>query len=720
MKQVIQNLRTGEIKVEEVPIPAIRAGFVLVKTFASLISAGTEKAKVQMGEKNLLQKALARPDLTKQVLMKIRQEGIISTYNKIMHRLDSWSALGYSCAGRIVGLGENVFGFNIGDRVACAGSGYANHAEFVCVPVNLVAKVPVDVDFEQACFTTLGAISLQGIRQAEVKLGENICVIGLGLLGQITVGILASCGCNVFGIDVDLDKVRLSEQLGAKKSVLRTEDIESLSYNFTDGFGFDGVIITAASSDNDPLIIAGEITRDKGRVVIVGDVKIDIPRKNYYEKELQVFMSRSYGPGRYDQLYEERGIDYPIGYVRWTEQRNMQAFLELLNKKSVNLKPLITHRFGIENVIEAYDLLSDKRKESYLGIILKYNTNEEEQISKVFSLKREYKSKGSVKIGFIGAGNFASGVLLPILRKIQGAGLIGICSASGLSAKNAAKRFGFKYAASSPEDILGDKDIDVVFIVTTHNLHAELAIKSLNAGKITFVEKPLAITKEELEKVIKIAQDKPYLMVGFNRRFSPHTSFIKSYLSKRAGGCVINCRVNAGKILADSWMHNLQIGGGRIIGEACHFADLLQYLVGEEIEEIFATSIQGSDPDIKFNDNVVVNLKFKDGSIGSIVYTSKGDVNYGKENIEVFSEGISMEIEDFKISRVYKKGNCKTFKTFSQDKGHKNELMQFINAVRHAKTMPIPLEDIYNSSLATFFILDSLRNNRPFRLNEKS
>lgn len=727
MKQLTQNYKTGKINVEDVPMPVVRSGCVLVKNCISLISVGTERSKVQMGKKNLIQKAFSRPDLAKQVLLKVRQEGIVSVFHKVMHRLEAASPLGYSCTGRIIEVGENVGGFNVGDRVACAGAGFANHSEYICVPVNLCVGVPEDVGLEEAAFTTIGAIALQGVRQSGVKLGENVCVIGLGLLGQVTTQILLAAGCRVLGIDIDEDKVRLAQNLGITKSVLFRNDIEKITHNFTNGFGFDSVIITAASISNDPIILAGKICRDRARVVIVGDVRIDIPRRDYYQKELQVIMSRSYGPGRYDSLYEEKGIDYPIGYVRWTEKRNMEEFLHLVDERKIKIDQLITHRFRIEDAPQAYEIISGKRKESCLGIILEY-TQEEKIEPKHISIQPITRSENrplgqirkefsdGVKMGFIGAGNFASGVLLPNITKIKDAQLSAICSASGLSAKNAAVKFGFHYAASSIEEILKDNNINTVFIVTTHNLHSQLTVKSLNAQKVTFVEKPLCLTKEELKEIMDAASCNPNLMVGFNRRFSAHTKFVRESLNQRQGNCVVSCRVNAGTIPKNSWIYDPDIGGGRVLSEVCHFVDLLYYLIGAKPEWVFAYNLGGKDPDVRLSDNLIVSIKFSDGSLGSIIYTSKGDVASGKEYIEIFADGAVLKIDDFKISTISRNGRIRRFKSTGQDKGHQEELRQFIEAAKAVKSMPISVEEIYYSTLTTLSIIDTFHRNQPIKI----
>ena len=705
MKQIAQNLKTGKITIEDVPEPTPREGCIVVKNSFSLISSGTERSKVEMGEKNIIQKALAKPELIKEVIKKIRQEGFMSTYNKVQHRLDSFTPLGYSCAGTVVAVADKVKGFSVGQRVTCAGAEYAHHAETVCVPVNLAAKIPDNVGLDEAAFSTLGAIALQGIRQARINLADNVCVIGLGLLGQITIQLLNASGANAFGIDPDKDKVILSEKSGAKKSITRDSDIEQFAHDFTGEFGFDAVIITAATKDNDPLVVAGKITRDRGRVVIVGDVKIDIPRKFYYGKELEIIMSRSYGPGRYDTLYEEKGIDYPIGYVRWTQKRNIETVLDLLSKEKLDFLSLISHRIPIQKGLEAYDIVSGKTDEPHMGVVIEYPEKSEIK-EKVFTKTPQASTikTSDINVGFIGAGNFAKGTLLPHLRKMDVA-LRGVSTSNPLNAKSVAKRFGFDYCASSAEQIIDDKDINTIFIATRHNSHAKYVVEGLKKGKQIFVEKPLAINKEELEEIIKTYESldkKPQLFVGFNRRFSPLSAAIKKEFEDAATPLMINYRVNAGFISADSWVQDDDIGGGRIVGEMCHFIDLVNYLTGSRPSKVGIELLDKG----KSEDNICLNIKFRNGSVANIVYTASGDSALEKEYLEVFGANKTFVNHNFLYGTLYKGNRAKKVRISS--KGYTQELAAFLDSIKTAKAA-MDFDDIVLTTSLTFKVKEKAR-----------
>ncbi|HEY5670583.1 MAG TPA: bi-domain-containing oxidoreductase, partial [Anaerolineales bacterium] len=562
MKQLLQNIRSGATEVEDVPVPSPKPGTALVQTGASLVSAGTERMVVEFAEKSLLGKARSRPDLVRQVIDKARREGLLSTIGAVFNRLEQPMPLGYSSAGTIVTLGEGLQGFQVGQRVACAGGGHAVHAEYNVVPQNLLSALPDGVDFESAAFTTLGAIAMHGYRLAETQIGERVAVIGLGLLGLLAAGIARAAGCMVLGIDLDPGRVALAHQMGIK-GVLR-DQAEETAGALTRGKGMDAVLICADTPSADPVELAGAIARDRGKVVAVGSVGLKLPRKVYYEKELSFINSRSYGPGRYDPTYEQEGQDYPIGYVRWTEGRNMEAFVELLASSRLDVKPLITHRFPIERAPEAYELITGKAKEPFLGVILTYPGASESSISlssapasRIIQYEvREAGQVSSVKLGVLGAGNFASVVMLPVLKKMAGIEMLGVASASGVSAAQAARRFGFRYATSQESDVLSDPSINTVAILTRHHLHASQVISALDAGKNVFCEKPLALTREELEDIaatlvrINEKQDEvvPLLMVGFNRRFSPMAKKLQAFLADRHEPLVAHYRVNAGYI----------------------------------------------------------------------------------------------------------------------------------------------------------------------------
>jgi polar amino acid transport system substrate-binding protein len=703
MKQVVQNFRTGELMVDDVPVPALRTGGLLVRTVASAVSAGTERSKVDLARKSLVGKAMARPDQVKKVLDTLKKEGIRNTFNKVRNKLDSLTPLGYSTAGTVIGVGDGCTGFAVGDTVACAGAGYANHAEVNWVPANLCAVVPAGVDLVEASFTTIGAIALQGIRQAEARFGETIVVIGLGLIGQITVQLLHAAGCRVIGIDVDPWNVERAAQNGVDLALLRGEETAAKVIAATE-HGADAVIITAAASNNDPFVLGSEIARERARVVLVGAVPLDLPRSPAYEKELDIRFSRSYGPGRYDPAYEEAGHDYPIGYVRWTENRNMQAFLHALASKQLSIAKLVTHRIPLVEAERAYDLVSGKIPERFLGLALTYPDAELPAV-RVIATPNVRSRRGSANVGFIGAGSFAGGTLIPILKELPGVSLAKVCTASGLTARDTAIRHGFAHAVSDPREILDDEAINVAFIATRHDSHAELAARALAAGKAVFVEKPLALTREQLDAVS--AAGVGQLMVGFNRRFSPHTQRVRAAFADVAGGLVINIRVNAGAIPATSWIHDPASGGGRWLGEGCHFVDLAQAIAGSRPERVYAVGLGMPDPASKLRDNLCVTLEHANGSIATIVYTSKGDMALGKERIEVFGGGMSAVIDDFLTTTIVRHRKTETFKT-KQDKGHREELVRFIAMVTTGGPPPIPFDELRASTLATIAAGESL------------
>jgi polar amino acid transport system substrate-binding protein len=715
MKQVVQNYRTGELMLDDIPTPASRPDGLLVRTVASAVSAGTEKSKVDLARKSLVGKAMARPDQVRKVLDTLKREGIVNTYNKVRNKLDSLSPLGYSAAGRVVAVGEGCEGFAVGDPVACAGAGYANHAELLWVPANLCARIPDGVSFEDAAFSTIGAIALQGVRQAEVRFGETVVVIGLGLIGQLAVQLLRASGCRVIGVDIDPWKVELAGQHGIDLALLRSADVVGQTCRLTDGRGADAIIITAAAPDNDPVVLAGQLARDRAHVVIVGDVPLDVPRSPYYEKELDVRLSRSYGPGRYDRRYEEKGLDYPIGYVRWTENRNLQAFLRALEAKQVSVAKLITHRVPLLEAERAYDLMAGTIQERFLGVVLQY-PEAALPPPRVIATPNVPTVRSGANVSFIGAGSFAGGTLIPILKSLPGVTLSKVCTASGLTARDAAIRHGFMASVSEPDDILSDDETDIVFVATRHDMHAALAAEALRQGKAVFVEKPLALDREQLDAVLAAAEHNPRLTVGFNRRFSPHTAQVRRALSG-AGALVIQIRVNAGPIPADNWVHDPASGGGRLLGEVCHFIDLAQALAGARIKRVYAAAIGLPDPASRLRDNLCVSLELTDGSVASIAYTSSGDVAFGKERIEVFGGGVAAVIDDFRVTTVTRGGRARQLKT-KQDKGHAEEIRRFMVMATTGGPLPIGLADLRSASLGTIAALESLTLGAPVELQE--
>ena len=708
MKQLLQNMRDGKATVEDVPVPTPRAGMALVKTEASLVSAGTERMVVEFAEKTLVGKARSRPDLVRQVIDKAKREGLLATAQAAFDRLDQPMALGYSSAGTIVELGENMRGFKVGQRVACAGGGYAVHAEYAIVPRNLITPLPETVDFESAAFTTLGAIALHGFRLAEPQLGETVAVIGMGLLGLLTGQIAAAAGCRVLGVDIDPKRVALASSLGLH--TWQRDQVGDYAQTFTANRGFDMVIICADTSSNDPVELAGQIARDRGRVVATGAVGLDFSRKLYYEKEISFINSRSYGPGRYDASYEEGGKDYPIGYVRWTEGRNFEAIVDLLANDKLKVEPLITHRFPIEQATEAYDVITGKKKKPFLGVLLTYDNAKED----LRSARIEYRTPtaprtSQVALGVLGAGLFANATLLPAIKGNKHVKMVGIASAGGLHAQHAAKKFGFAYAASSDDEILNDPNINTVAILTRHDTHADLVLKALGAGKHVFVEKPLALNSDQLSAISQqlLASSSSLLTVGFNRRFASLARQLAKFLRVRSEALYAHYRVNAGYIPLNHWTHDPEQGGGRIIGEGCHFIDFVTFLVGAAPVSVSAVAMPDSG---KYReDNVSMTFTFPDGSVGIVDYLANGDKSFPKERVEVFCGGKIAVLDDFRSLEMVHDGHRKTVKG-AQDKGWKDEWVHFANDIREGGEPPIPYEQLISVTKASFAAVESLRS----------
>lgn len=705
MKQVKLNMKTGDIEISNVPIPLLQRNEVLVQNEYSLISSGTEHSLIELGKKSLLGKARERPDLAAKVINRAKRDGILTAYRQAMSRLDMPESLGYSCSGEVIAISVDIKDLKVGDKVACGGTGYASHAEFVSVPRNLCAKLPQDVSCMDASFATIGAIALQGIRNADVRLGESAAVIGLGLIGQLTVQMLKAAGCNVIGIDVDKKKVDLALKLGIYKGFLRDEqNLEEMICELSGGFGVDAVLITAATSSNDPIEFAGKIVRENGKIVVVGNIGMNIPRDIYYKKELDVVVSRSYGPGRYDRNYEEKGNDYPIGFVRWTENRNMSSFVELLEKKKILIKDLVSHCFSIDDAKQAYDLI-DNKNEFVMGILLKYQKVSDRKDFYTNSQKNDNQPKKQeiVNVGVIGAGNFATSTLLPNLKKIDAVNFQCLANSTGLPAESVAKKYHFKSFTTDYKKILYDKDIDAVFILTSNMSHAQLTIDSLLAGKHVFVEKPLALSETDLQRIVD-AQKKSQkiVMVGFNRRYAPLAIQLKQFFKKRIGPMICYYRVNAEKIPSDHWIYDAEQGGGRLISESCHFIDFLSYITGSKISEITTNVISSHSSKPDDIDNFNINITFEDGSIGLIIYTNKGDDSYSKEMCEFFADGSVAFLKDFRKLEFMVNGRKKQFKRrFSLDKGHYGELKKFVDDVKIGNVDADVFQSYISSSLAT-------------------
>jgi predicted dehydrogenase len=723
MKQLLQNMRDGKTVVTEVPVPTPQPGMALVKVAASLVSAGTERMLVEFGEKSLIGKARSRPDLVRQVFDKMRREGVISTLQATFDRLDQPLALGYSSAGTIIALGEGADSFKVGQRVACAGGGYAVHAEYNVVPRALLTPLPNSVDFESAAFTTLGAIALHGFRLAEPQVGERVAVIGLGLLGLLTIQIAAAAGCRVFGIDTNPERVKLAERFGLP-ACSRNQAVDS-ARAFTANRGFDAVLICADTSSNDPVELAGAIARDRARIVATGAVGLTLPRKVYYEKELNFINSRSYGPGRYDPSYEEAGHDYPIGYVRWTEGRNFQTIVELMESGKLNVQPLITHRFPIEKAAEAYEIITGKKKVSFLGVLLTYP----QEVSSIPVSRVTFPSahvargtpalseaEGShVTLGVLGAGLFANATLLPAIKMLKAIELVGIASAGGLHAQHSGRKFGFAYACADDEQILKDPNINTVAILTRHDTHADLAVKALQAGKHVFVEKPLAITSDQLAVISGqlLKTEHCLLMAGFNRRFAPLAVELSRFLANRTEPLYVHYRVNAGYIPLGHWTQDPAQGGGRIIGEGCHFVDFLTFLVGAAPVSVTAHALPDNG---KYReDNVSMTFAFPDGSLGVVDYLANGDKSFPKEIVEVFCGGRVAVLDDFRALELIRDGRRKIVKK-AQDKGWFGEWQTFVKTIREGGQPPIPYEQLVGVTKATFAAVESLRTGQSVKI----
>jgi len=715
MKQVFQDARSAEITVAEVPAPKLLSGCVLVRTAASLVSAGTERASSEFAGKNLLQKARMRPDLVREVLSKISRDGLAATVSAVRSRLDQPSALGYSSAGTVVAVGEGVADLNPGDRVACAGAGHAVHAEFACVPRLLVARIPsTAVSFDEAAFTTVGAVALHGVRSADVKLGDTVAVIGLGLLGQLTVQILKAAGCRVLGMDISAERAELAARLGTDAVSTSSAGFLDLCLQHSGGHGADAVLIAAQTASNDPVNLAGAVGRNRAVVVAVGTVAMDIPRRSFYEKELDFRVSRSYGPGRYDAAYEQKGIDYPIGYVRWTETRNMEAFLMLLADRKLDLHPLITHRFPIARAHAAYDLITGKTEEAFLGVLISYP--EDADISRrtdvavaVAVTDRSGLRQESVRVGLLGAGSFATSTLLPAMKLVRGVEMVAVSAASGSHAQHAAKKFGFRVCATDEQDVIRDPAVNTVVITTRHHLHASQVVEALTSGKHVFCEKPLCLNESELREIITAYDSvsaRSLLMVGFNRRFAPLAIRMKEFLREAGEPLALHYRVNAGFLPADHWLHDPVQGGGRILGEVCHFVDLLCFLTGTSVLEVETRSLP--NPGRYSNDNVVCSLRFADGSQGTISYLANGDKAYSKERIEVFGGGGVAVLEDFRRLELVRAGKTQVIRSrLRQDKGHRGEWEAFAKAIQTGGTSPIPFGEVTATMLATFALEES-------------
>ncbi len=728
MKQVIQSYRTGKLQVLEVPAPTPRSGSVLVRTDYSLVSVGTEKMLLDLARKSLVGKALARPDLVRQVIAKAQSEGILEAWRQAMGRLNTPVPLGYSSTGVAIAVGSGVEGISVGDRVACAGSGYAGHTEIASIPVNLCVKIPDEVDSEEAAFVALGGIALEALRMAHISLGETTVVIGLGLLGQIAVQLLKAAGCHVIGMDIDAEKAKMALGHGAEIVCSDYSTLSDVCRQHTANQGADAALIFAATSSNEPMEQAAELCRERGHIVAAGLVGLEVPRKPFYDKELSLVVSRAWGPGLYDPNYAERGLDYPLGYARWTARRNMEEFLAQLAKGAVQVGYLITHRFPIERAVEAYELIL-KEEEPYIGVLITYpeEIKTGEPGSQVVRLRQSSQSprarEKSIGIGLIGAGLFARGTLLPAIKGIKGCRLEAVVSSTGLSARYVGDRFSSRYCTSDYQQLLSDPEIDLVLIATRHGSHSQLVAEALKSGKHVFVEKPLALSIEQLQQVVSAvnacAEDsrpQPLLMVGFNRRFSPCARWLKERFAGVADPLAVHCTVNAGMVPPDHWIHDPDEGGGRIIGEVCHFVDLIQYLTGSMPVGIYGETLTSAGA--KPSDNVLVTLKMDNGAVGSITYVAGGDKRFPRERIEVFGSGAAGVIENFKGASFTRQGHTQRLGRWGGvDRGHRGEVQALLTAIRSGQPSPVDFHEYISTTLATFAIEESLKHGKPVKIS---
>ena len=705
MKQVIQNVRNGQLELLDVPSPTPAKGEVLVATRSSLISAGTERMLMDFAQKSLAGKAAERPDLVKQVVARVARDGLISTAQAVFSRLEEPLPLGYSAAGEVVAVGEGLeTTYKVGDYVALAGAGIANHAELNVVPKNLVVPMPGNLPFEQACYATVAAIAMQGFRNSEAVLGDHVLVLGLGLVGQLTVQLATAAGCQVFGMDYDPHRTGLALECGAHEvHLLGSGNPDAKVKTFTNGKGFDRIIICAATDSNEPLESAAKWARDRARVVMTGKAGTEVNYGAFMKKELEFVVSRSYGPGRYDANYEQKGQDYPVGWVRWTERENLAEAIRLMSMGKIDVAKLTTHSYDIDEAQKAYDLIGNKEERS-LGVVLNYKRSVAERRSSRIMLRSIEPKQGTVGISCIGAGAYARAVLLPALKQVSGVGFVGVVSKGGLSARKTGEKYKFEYAADSVDSILQDARTDAVVITTRHNTHADMVTNALKAGKHVFVEKPLALNTEELEQVYDVLKTSGrVLMVGFNRRYSPYTQAIMTQFAD-VKARQVTIRVNAGSLDSDNWQLDSAVGGGRLLGEGCHFIDLACYLSGGRPSRVSAMAGEGQD-------NYAITLHFDNGSIANVLYTSDGDTSFSKESIEVFGGGMVGVIDNFCAGFIIQGGKKMKVKAGAGiNKGQAAEMEDFIALIQGKEADIMTADSVYDSTLATLLAKQSIED----------
>ena len=699
MKQIIQDIKNGQTILEIVPSPIVKSGCVLIETTKSLVSLGTERMLVEFGKANYIQKAKQQPDKVKEVIDKVKTDGLKPTLNAVFNKLGQPLPLGYCNVGRVIAVGKGVEEFQIGDRVASNG----HHAEIVNVPKNLVAKIPDNVSDEEAAFTIIGSIGLQGIRLLNPTLGETIVVTGLGLIGLLTAQMLVANGCQVIGVDIDESKLLMAKNMGVIPFNPITGDIVKFVENFTNGIGADGVVITASAKNNEIISQAARMSRKKGRIILVGVIGLELSRAEFYEKELTFQVSCSYGPGRYDEEYEQRGTDYPLPFVRWTEKRNFETILQSISLGRISVKEMITEIVELDDFLKIYGEIG---KSKSIASILKYNEVANLSPSNTIQIASSTFSQSKGVIGVIGSGNFTKMTMLPALKN-SGANYKYIASQGGVSGTAMAQKHGFSHSTTNYKEILSDEEVDLVLITTRHNLHAPMVIESLKANKHVFVEKPLALNSEDLKEIIAAHQSSgKTLTVGFNRRFSPHAKKMKSLLGNSPMNVIAT--MNAGSIPPHVWVHDMKIGGGRILGEACHFIDLITYLTGSKVKSVCMNAM-GINPD-ENTDNATILLKYENGSTGVINYFSNGSKAYSKERVEVYSQDRTLIMDNFRKTEGFGFKGFSSLKT-SLDKGHTNQFQRLIKKVKEGGEALIPMDQLVNTSQASFAAIESLKLN---------
>ena len=709
MKQIVQNARTGALEIVEVPAPSPAPGQILVRNHFSVVSSGTEAMSLEFARMSMLGKARSRPDLTRQVLRKLREEGPLATYRTVMNRLDSPQALGYSCAGMVESVGEGVAHFAPGDRVACAGAGYANHAEFVVIPENLAAKIPDGVASEHAAFATIGAIALQGVRIANPTLGEIAVVIGLGLIGQITVQLLRANGCRVLGIDLMPERVKQAIEQGSEWGAAPDSLPAGWKDSATGGYGADFALVTASAQTAAPLQLAAELCRPRARVAVVGAMPMELDRRAFYEKELELRMSMSYGPGRYDRSYEEHGYDYPLPFVRWTENRNLQAFLHLIAQGSMKLDLLHPKIRPFGEALEAYDALY-RGETTDIAALFRYDVRADTQHNLALGAPPPVASRDQVGVSFVGAGNYAKSVLLPALADVAGVHKLAVATATGPSARRTGERYGFAHCGTDAMQAITAPGADLVFIATRHDSHAEHAIHALNAGRAVWLEKPAGLKNSEIDAVLEAARGK-FLVVGYNRRFSSHVRAIREAFANRAGALAIRYTVAAGAPPRSSWITERGVGGGRVIGEVCHFVDTCQFLVGGLPRTVYARALGRDATD----DSIVALLGWDDGSSATIEYLAHAGSELPKERFEVSADGKTAHCHNFRRTHISGRADVRTF---NQDKGQATAVKEVVEAVRKGQPSPMTLAEIAAASRVTFAIEESIATGTAIRIGD--